>query len=234
MISVVTGTLNRKHLLPGLIENTVGDSELIELVLVDGGSTDGTIEYVHSLKHDRVKFVEVGHRSKYAHFMGIGISNASHEYVCQWNDDVLLLGSWGNVIEILKEPYDFFIFSWRQMQCYEPVNKETLMNRTDGWVLYHSSQECCLNFGIYKKEIFRKIGMYDSVFDYYYADKDMSDRARMFGYRLRACPEIKVLGLYELPKQAKLVSERLDFDNGRNNMALYANRKLPSTVEILK
>ena len=44
MISIVTGTLNRKNLLPGLIENTVGKSDKLELVLVDGGSDDGTIE----------------------------------------------------------------------------------------------------------------------------------------------------------------------------------------------
>lgn len=234
MISIVTGTLNRRHLLPDLLENTVGDSELVELILVDGGSTDGTIEYANSLKHDRVKFIEIGHRSKYAHFMGVGIESASYEYVCQWNDDVLLLGPWGRVIDVLKEPYDVFIFSWRQLGCSEPVDKDALVSRVDGWVLYNSDQECCLNFGVYKKDVFKKIGMYDSVFDYYYADKDMADRSRAFGYRIRSCPEIKVLGLYELPKQARLVSEQLDYDNGRRNMALYANNELPSTVKLLK
>ena len=49
MISIVTGTLNRIKLLNRVIKNTVGSSELVELVLVDGGSTDGTLEYLKML-----------------------------------------------------------------------------------------------------------------------------------------------------------------------------------------
>ena len=60
MISIVTGTLNRLELLKKVIENTVGSSNLIELVLVDGGSTDGTIEYLRSLNHPQIKLIEVG------------------------------------------------------------------------------------------------------------------------------------------------------------------------------
>ena len=54
-ISIVTGTLNRLKYLGGLIENTVEsvDGKSLELVLVDGGSTDGTIEYLERLNHPR-------------------------------------------------------------------------------------------------------------------------------------------------------------------------------------
>jgi len=46
MISIVTGTLNRVGMLPNLIANTVLSDDRLELVLVDGGSTDGTIDYI--------------------------------------------------------------------------------------------------------------------------------------------------------------------------------------------
>ena len=44
MISIVTGTLNRIDHLKRVIENTVDSDPRLELVLIDGGSTDGTIE----------------------------------------------------------------------------------------------------------------------------------------------------------------------------------------------
>ena len=59
MISIITGTLNRGPLLPKLIENTVEANDKLELVLVDGGSTDGTIEYIKEENHPRIKLIEV-------------------------------------------------------------------------------------------------------------------------------------------------------------------------------
>ena len=43
-ISIISGTLNRKENIKRLVENTIQKYDFLELVLVDGGSTDGTIE----------------------------------------------------------------------------------------------------------------------------------------------------------------------------------------------
>ena len=70
-ISIVTGTLNRKPYLSGLLQNTVWADDRIELVLVDGGSTDGTVEMMEHLEKEypRIKFIQVGERSSYPHYM---------------------------------------------------------------------------------------------------------------------------------------------------------------------
>ena len=73
MISIVTGTLNRKNFLKGLVDNTVNKNSKLELVLVDGGSTDGSLEFIKSLNHPQIKLIEVGGRSSYPHFMNLGI-----------------------------------------------------------------------------------------------------------------------------------------------------------------
>ena len=41
MFSIISGTLNRRSLLPELLKNTIFSSDLVELILVDGGSNDG-------------------------------------------------------------------------------------------------------------------------------------------------------------------------------------------------
>ena len=73
-ISIVTGTLNRKPYLTTLLNNTVWADHRIELVLVDGGSTDGTIELMEHLSNveSRIKFIQVGERSSYPHYMNLG------------------------------------------------------------------------------------------------------------------------------------------------------------------
>ena len=65
MFSIIAGTLNRKTLLPKLLDNTIYSSDLVQLILVDGGSTDGTIEYMDSIDHHNLTFIKYGKRSFY-------------------------------------------------------------------------------------------------------------------------------------------------------------------------
>ena len=137
MISIVTGTLNRVGMLPMLIENTVMSDERIELVLVDGGSTDGTIDYIKSLDNPQIKLVEVGGRSSYPHFMNLGIKESTHEVVCQWNDDVILANEWSEVFTELESGHDFYLFNWKY-GSYENVKDPAWLEGTDhtkGWCL---------------------------------------------------------------------------------------------------
>jgi glycosyltransferase involved in cell wall biosynthesis len=167
MISIVTGTLNRLHFLPKLIETTVHKNDFLELILVDGGSNDGTQEYIKSLKNDRIKLIEIGKRSSYPHFMNIGIENAKFDYICQWNDDALLVNEWSEVLEKLDNEHDFYIFNWKYGNLEDMKNPdwisgiyhENTVNK--GWciVVDINNQEIIMNYGIYNKKIFKEIGM---------------------------------------------------------------------------
>lgn len=201
MISIVTGTLDRKPLLEKVIKNTVESCEKLELVLVDGGSTDGTIEFIKSLNNPRIKLIEVGQRSSYPHFMNLGIKNSTYEWVCQWNDDALLVNNWEEVIRELDNEHDFYMFNWKYGSFEDMVNESWLEPTTNshGWFIcdaYNTHNEIVVNYGIYNKKIFREIGMYSSEYLYYYADGDMSRRAYLFGYKYKALNHIKVCSIH--------------------------------------
>lgn len=203
MISIVTGTLNRLDFLPNLIDNTVNSNDNLELVLVDGGSTDGTIEYIKNLNHPKIILVEVGGRSSYPHFMNLGIQNASHELICQWNDDVLLVNSWDDVIKEIDKDFDFYLFNWKYGDLPDINNDDWITGRfhpssNKGWCIVDESSiggHVIMNYGIYSKKIFREIGMYNTEYNYYWADSDMSIRAHLFGYNHKTLPNIKVCSL---------------------------------------
>lgn len=218
MISVVTGTLDRLDYLKKVIGNTVLSSDKLELVLVDGGSTDGTIEYLKELNHPRIKFINFGKRSYYWHYMNLGIENSSHEWVCQWNDDVILENNWDDIIEVIKtDTKDFYIFSWR-----EP---------TGNYVIYETEDQFVMNFGIYNKRIFKEIGMYNPSYKYYCCDGDMSFRAREFGYTSKKLYEIKCRPLTSyVEKKAAWENYDSEIANYHFNLDLYRRKILPDGI----
>jgi glycosyltransferase involved in cell wall biosynthesis len=219
MISVVTGTLNRLNLLPKIIENTVGSNPHIELVLVDGGSNDGTIDFIKSINHERIKLIENGERSYYWHYMNLGIKESSHEWVCQWNDDIILETGWDPIIEEINKTQcsDFYIFSWKENEKY---------------VIIENDRELVMNYGIYNKKIFREIGMYDSSYKYYFCDGDMSFRAKSFGYSYTKLQNVKCHPLTEHgpEKRAFMSDAKQESDNYYEKLEMYKNGKLPSSI----
>ncbi len=222
MLSIVTGTLNRLDLLKEVIKNTIDRSDKIELVLLDGGSTDGTIEYVKSLNNERINFIEIGGRSTYPSFMNIGIKAAKHEWIVQWNDDVLLINEWDDVINMLNDGNDVYIFDWNRGTLEEYADK----SYENQWICFHD----CMNFGIYRKEIFRKIGMYDSQFKYYECDHDMATRCLIFGYKVVNAHNIKVM---EVRTEKRCIEYGGDRAIWFKNRELYGAGIIPNTIEKL-
>ena len=236
MISIVTGTLNRKELLPGLISNTVEKSDKLELVLVDGGSDDGTIEYLKSVNHPQVKLVEVGGRSSYPHFMNLGIKESKYDYVCQWNDDVLLVNDWSEVISELDDS-DFYIFNWKYGDINSLTNENWISGKdvahpNGGWCLTDNTHvdggELVMNYGIYSKKIFKEVGMYNDEYHYYYADGDMCYRAHIFGYKHKSLWDIKVCSL---PTTKTALHGPNDVSIYEKNRDLYRTKVLPQNIE---
>lgn len=230
MISIVTGTLNRKIFLPKLIENTIENNNNLELILVDGGSTDGTIDFIKNLNNDKIKLIEVGNRSSYPHFMNIGIENAKYDLICQWNDDVILINKWSDVLDEISEEYDVYHFNWKYGNIEDINNQNWKSSGThgkNGWCL----TENVVNYGIYNKKVFKEIGMYNNEYQYYYADGDMTKRSLYFGYKHKLLENIKVCSIIT-PKTA------IHYGNDKSiyekNLNYYKNKILPKTIEYLK
>lgn len=235
MISIITGTLNRIAMLPTLISNTVLSDERLELVLVDGGSTDGTIEYLKSLNHPQIKLIEIGSRSSYPHFMNIAIKESKYDIVAQWNDDVILCGDWSEVFLETQSNHDFYLFNWKYGSLQDSTNPDWLKGTdyTEGWCLCNNADsggEIIMNYGLYHKNIFREIGMYNPEYQYYYADGDMAHRAYSFGYKSRNLSHIKVCSL---PTNKSAIPYSEDKQIYQKNLSLYSQKILPDFLQYL-
>ena len=211
-ISIVSGTLNRREYLPELISNTVDSGSVVnvELVLVDGGSTDGTIEYLDALNHPQIKLIKHGQRSSYPHYMNLGVINASYDLICQWNDDVLLINSWDEVANEIDDEHDAYLFNWKTGQQYDSNDPDWLRcaeMRDNDWIIINNADykypqmvgeqrgEVVMNYGIYKTRVFGEYGLYSPHYQYYCADGEMSMRAYYGGCKFKSCLSLKVLVL---------------------------------------
>ena len=223
-ISIVTGTLNRRSYIVPLLQNTVFADDRIELILVDGGSTDGTVEMMRHVKHEypRVKFIEVGQRSSYPHYMNLGIEHASHDLVCQWNDDVLLCNNWQDIFDEIDSDHDAYLFNWKTGEAEDKHNNQWLAcnyMRDNGWIIINNAEfsypqsigeargEIVMNYGIYKKDVFRKYGLYNNEYSYYCADGEMAMRAFYGGAKFKSCINVKVL---VLPAEKRAIMDNMD------------------------
>ena len=215
MISIVLGTLNRKSQLELVVKNTIKQSDSLELVIVDGGSTDGTKEYIKSLNSQNIKYIEYGKKSTYSHFMNLAIKNSTYDYVCIWNTDAILINDWEEVLKEIKNRWDFYIFNWKIADSIKFIDDSNWVfgnSYQEGWMLLDNTKnepishgvngELVMNYGIYNKKIFKKIGKYNRLFRFYFADGDLSNRAYYSGYSHKNLWDIKVLVL-DSPKSRK-------------------------------
>mgnify|MGYP001250294171 CR=1 FL=1 len=239
MISIITGSYNRLNNIKRLISNTVDANQLLELVIVDGGSTDGTVEYVQNLNHKNIKFINYGKRSSYSHFSNLAIQNSKFDYICQWDDDALLINDWDDVLGLLNSNiYDFHLFNWKLGNLEDRLDPSWLKGNTDenNWNLEDKTEQqsetkiLTMNYGIYNKKVFREIGMYNTRFHFWYADGDLSNRAYHFGYKHKSHRDIKV---FVFNSDSNKTYTKKDWKIYQKNLAKYQKQKLPNGIKYL-
>lgn len=195
-ISVVLGTYNRKNFLQLAIETI--RSELVncgvesEIIVVDGGSTDGTIEWLtkqkdiisiiqHNRGEWRGKKIE---RRSWGYFMNLGFRCASGKYVCMISDDCLVLpNAIKNGLKLFEKKIKekkkigavaFFFRDW-------PFSKNYHVNYNFGKVY--------VNHGLYLNEILKKVEYVDEdSYRFYGADIDLMMKMREVNYNCIESP----------------------------------------------
>lgn len=221
-ISVVLGTYNRLEALKLAIESirTNGFNKPYEIIVIDGGSTDGTIAWLAEqkdviliLQHNRDPQTNARRRS-WGYFMNLGFKAAEAPWILMISDDCILHpGSIANSlakVESAEASYRklggvaFYFRDWPQDSAY------FIQNTMGGMMM--------VNHGLFSKQALIDVGYANELdYSFYKADSDLSLKLWHKGYEIVDCPTAIVEHLL-LPSELLRVGNVKSIEDDRQTL----------------
>jgi len=178
VLSIVIGTFNRLDLLRQCLSALIGKVHVEhEIVVVDAGSTDGTIDYLRDLQG--VNLLLDGQRLGQARSLNRVFKNIKSKYICWLSDDnVVRPGILELSVSILeKDPRIGMV----ALKVKDVKGHNTSLPYIGGF--WPSGILTC-NQGLLPTRILNHLGGFDDDFRDYGIDADLTARVLMEGYKV--------------------------------------------------
>jgi len=196
VVSVVLGSYERLKYLKAAIESIREELRNVEheIIVVDGGSTDGALEWavqqkdiITIVQHNRGKWKgKPIERKTWGYFMNLGFKCSKGKYICMLSDDCLVVpraikNGIGLFERKLKEGKNVgaVAFYWRDWP-----------DRKDYWVGLTLGDKMFVNHGLYLRKAVEEVGWIEEErYRFYHADGDLCLKLWERGYEIIDCPD---------------------------------------------
>ena len=213
-ISVVILNWNGRHLLRECLDSVLHQQDgSLEIILVDNGSADGSVEFLREQYGKRIRIVGLCSNEGWAGGNNHGIKQATGEYLLLLNNDASLEADFFDRLRdgICRHPgagmYTPRILNYFDRTVLDNAGHVIYRDGTargrgrlekDGEKFDREEEVLCPSgaAGVYHREIFDRVGLVDERYFAYGEDTELGLRARRAGYACYYIPTAVVYHKY--------------------------------------
>ena len=254
LLTVIIPNWNGEEFLSACLDSLRRQSiQDFETVLVDNGSTDGSVELVRR-GFPEVRLIPLRENRGFSAAVNVGLGISNAEYAALLNPDTEVEPGWLEALLRAAERYpEASLFASKLVDFHDrrvldgagdALRRSGLPYRLGHGELDRGQFDgeafvfgACAAAALYRRTLFREIGSFDEDFFAYCEDGDISFRSQLAGYRCLYVPEAVVyhVGSASTGGKRSPTATRLGTQNGVNLMvknlpASLAWRLLPSLV----
>lgn len=177
ILSIVIGTMNRLPVLQKTLEALLGKIKVpYEIIVVDAGSTDDSLEYLHKL--EGIILINDGELIGQAKSLNRVIQKLNSCYVCWLSDDnVVVEGMLDEAVRILDDDPDVGMVSLKVKDVFGHMSNMPYIGGIWSGIL-----NC--NQGMLPTRLMQELGGFDEEFRDYGIDIDLTTRVLLAGYKV--------------------------------------------------
>lgn len=248
-VSIITPNYNGYKFLKLFFKSLLREKEYIEeIIIIDNGSSDESINYIKNLKNYpiKIKLIENEENLGFAKAVNQGIINAKSEYLYLLNNDVEITeNTISTLLKSIENNNKIFSVSSKMVQYY---NRTLIDDAGDEYTIlaytkktgnnqniskYSEFREIfssCGGAALYRKSIIEEIGYFDEKFFAYMEDVDIGYRSRIYGYKNYYCPDSIVYHIGSGTTGSKYNEFKIKIAARNNIWMIYKNFPVPQKI----
>jgi GT2 family glycosyltransferase len=244
-LAVIVPNYNGKKFLNACFKSIKKQSNILEVIIVDNGSDDGSVEFIKE-NYPEYILIENMENLGFSRAINQGIKISSAEYCFLLNNDVELESECTyNLLKCIKKDKNIFAVASKMVNFQD---RNILDDTGDeytvlGWTkkvgqgksskLYTHEREifsACAGAALYRKSILDTIGYFDENFFAYMEDVDIGYRARVYGFKSVYCSDAIVYHRVSATSGSRYNSFKIRLAARNNVYVPYKNMPWPQLL----